>query len=87
MKSIIFSHNLKTMDLVIYNNPNLIAHREVRRNEILLDLVIICLAFLLVLKIIHVGHRAIRRFLLRRRPLQENRHGLPVVLRRPSFRP
>ena len=75
------------MDLVIYNNPNLIAHREVRRNEILLDLVIICLAFLLVLKIIHVGHRSIRRFLLRRRQVQENRHRLPVVLRRPSFRP
>ena len=75
------------MDLVLYNNPNLIAHRELRRNEILLDLVIIGLAFLLVMKIIHVGHRSIRRFLLRRRPEQENRHGLPVVLRRPSFRP
>ena len=75
------------MDLVPYNNPNLIAHRELRRNEILLDLGIICLAFLLVMKVIHVGHRSIRRFLLRRRPVQEHRHGLPVVLRRPSFRP
>ena len=75
------------MDLVLYNNPNLIARREVRRNEILLDLVIICLAFLLVMKVIHVGHRSIRRFLLRRRPVQEHRHRLPVVLRRPSFRP
>ena len=75
------------MDLVLYNNPNLIARREVRRNEILLDFVIITLAFLLVMKLIHVGHRSIRRFLLRSRPVQENRHGLPVVLRRPSFRP
>ena len=75
------------MDLVLYNNPNLIAHREVARNEILLDLVIISLSFLLVMKVIHVGHRSIRRFLLRRRPVQENRHRLPVVLRRPSFRP
>ena len=75
------------MDLVPYNNPNLIAHREVRRNEILLDLVIVGLAFLLVMKVIHVGHRSIRRFLLRRRPVLENRQGLPVVLRRPSFRP
>ena len=75
------------MDLVLYNNPNLIAHREVRRNEILLDLVIVGLAFLLVMKVIHVGHRSIRTLLLRRRPAQENRHGLPVVLRRPSFRP
>ena len=75
------------MDLVLYNNPNLIARREVRRNEILLDLAIVGLAFLLVMKVIHVGHRSIRRFLLRRRPVQENRHGLPVVLRRPSFRP
>ena len=75
------------MDLVPYNNPILSANREDRRNEILLDLVIICLAFLLVMKIIHVGHRSIRRFLLRRRPVQENRQGLPVVLRRPSFRP
>ena len=75
------------MDLIPYNNPSLSAHREDRRNEILLDLVIICLAFLLVMKIIHVGHRSIRRFLLRRRPVLENRQGLPVVLRRPSFRP
>ena len=75
------------MDLVLYNNPNLIAHREVARNEILLDLVIISLSFLLVMKVIHVGHRSIRGFLLRRRPVQENRHRLPVVLRRPSFRP
>ena len=75
------------MDLVPYNNPNLIARQEVRRNEILLDLVIVALAVLLVMKVIHVGHRSIRRFLLRRRPVQENRHGLPVVLRRPSFRP
>ena len=75
------------MDLVPYNYPILSANRGDRRNEILLDLVIICLAFLLVMKIIHVGHRSIRRFLLRRRPVPENRHGLPVVLRRPSFRP
>ena len=75
------------MDLVLYNNPNLIARREGRRNEILLDLVIVGLAFLLVMKVIHVGHRSIRRFLLRRRPVLENRQGLPVVLRRPSFRP
>ena len=75
------------MDLVLYNNPNLIARRELRRNEILLDLVIVGLAFLLVMKVIHVGHRSIRRFLLRRRPAQENRQGLPVVIRRPSFRP
>ena len=75
------------MDLIPYNYPILSANREDRRNEILLDLVIICLSVLLVMKIIHVGHRSIRRFLLRRRPVQENRHGLPVVLRRPSFRP
>ena len=75
------------MDLIPYNNPNLSGQREDNRNEILLDLVIICLAFLFVMKIIHVGHGSIRRFLLQRRPAQENRHGLPVVLRRPSFRP
>ena len=75
------------MDLVPYNYPILSANRGDRRNEILLDLVIVGLAFLLVMKIIHVGHRSIRRFLLRRRPVQENRHGLPAVLRRPSFRP
>ena len=75
------------MDLIPYNNPNLSGHREDNRNEILLDLVIVGLAFLFVMKIIHVGHRSIRRFLLRRRPVQENRHRLPVVLRRPSFRP
>jgi len=76
----------KSMDLVQFNNPNLSFSREVRENEILLDILIIGLAFLLVFKIIHVVHRAFRRFLLRRRPIQNN-HGLPVVLRRPSFRP
>ena len=75
------------MDLVRYNLPNLPQRIPTRQNEIFLDLVIIGLASLLVVKIISIGHRSIRRFLLRRRPTQENRHGLPVVLRRPIFRP
>ena len=75
------------MDLVRYNIPNSPQQIFRRENEIFLDLAIICLASLLVLKIISIGHRSIRRFLLRRRPTQENRHGLPVVLRRPIFRP
>ena len=75
------------MDLVRYNIPNSPQQIFRRENEIFLDLVIICLASLLVMKIISIGHRSIRRFLLRRRPVQENRHGLPVVLRRPIFRP
>ena len=75
------------MDLVRYNIPNSPQQILPRENEIFLDLVIIFLASLLVLKLISIGHRSIRRFLLRRRPAQENRHGLPVVLRRPIFRP
>ena len=75
------------MDLVRYNIPNLPQQILPRENEIFLDLVIICLASLLVIKIMSVGHRSIRRMLLRRRPVQEDRRGLPVVLRRPIFRP
>ena len=75
------------MDLVNYNLPNSVQERRVRENEILLDLLIIILACILTLKILFIGHRSIRIFLLRRRPEQLNRQGLPVVLRRPTFRP
>ena len=75
------------MDLVQINSPNALQQRQVRENEIFLDLLIIILACLLTLKILFIGHRSIRIFLLRRRPAQLNRQGLPVVLRRPTFRP
>ena len=75
------------MDLVRYNIPNFPQQTLPRENEIFLDFVIIFLASLLVTKIISIGHRSIRRMLLRRRPIQEDRQELPVVLRRAIFRP